>query len=395
MQDSPAQHAFPHTQAVEALPNRGLKLRTMFIILTAFWIYVTVSNVLYANSMQLSIAAFSERQLFARWNVRVLQHLIIYPIFLFCVWMSLRIGWQRARQVATQIFIALIFAALPSLAMSIAEHLFTTQHGMPRKPLAMLLFGDRDASDLAIWFASATSFFLTYGFGIALATGFKVYQDFRDSQLRFSAMERAWSSARLSALRMQLSPHTLFNLLNTIRDHISWEPTTAQSMVVQLADLLRQLLNAGEMEFTRLTDEMKFVRTYLELQQRRFIDRLTLELPNNQSVPATWVPSLILQPLVENAVVHGLAGSQQHIFIRITISVEDATLVMKVINTYRSASEQPHQAGNGIGLRNVAERLAMHFQARATLTAGPSGNHDWCVEIRMPMLGDGPVSAQG
>lgn len=383
------------TYITDQLPNSVLKLRTLFFILTAFWAYVTVSNVLYANSMQLSIASFSEKQLFARWNVRVLQHLIVYPIFLSCVWISLRIGWQRLRHIITQIVVALVFSTLPFLAMTVAEHFLAIQHQWPEKSLTMALWSDHDAGDLAIWLASATSFFLTYGFGIALATGFKVYQNFRDSELRLSAMEQAWSSARLSALRMQLSPHTLFNLLNTIRDHIAWEPATAESMVVQLADLLRQLLNAGEMEFTRLTDEMKFVRTYLELQQRRFIDRLTLELPSNQNIPTTWVPSLILQPLVENAVIHGLAGNQQKVAIRILISVEDAVLIMKVINTYTPTSEKRHQTGNGIGLRNVSERLAMHFQDKATLTAGSSGDHDWCVEIRMPMLGDGPVSSRG
>ncbi len=72
---------------------------------------------------------------------------------------------------------------------------------------------------------------------------------------------------------MQLSPHTLFNLLHTIRGYIEWDPKGAQSMVVQLADLLRRLLNAGERDFSKLSDELQFVRLYLELQQRRFADR--------------------------------------------------------------------------------------------------------------------------
>jgi len=73
-----------------------------------------------------------------------------------------------------------------------------------------------------------------------------LYTRFRNSELRLAALEREWSTARLAALRMQLSPHTLFNLLHTIRGYIEWDPKGAQSMVVQLADLLRRLLNAGE-----------------------------------------------------------------------------------------------------------------------------------------------------
>ena len=93
--------------------------------------------------------------------------------------------------------------------------------------------------------ASFVSFLPTYGFGLALVTGLALYTRFRNSELRLAALEREWSSARLAALRMQLSPHTLFNLLHTIRGHIEWDPKGAQSMVVQLADLLRRLLNAG------------------------------------------------------------------------------------------------------------------------------------------------------
>jgi two-component system LytT family sensor kinase len=118
--------------------------------------------------------------------------------------------------------------------------------------------------------ASFVSFLPTYGFGLALITGLALYTRFQNSELRLAALEREWSAARLAALRMQLSPHTLFNLLHTIRGQIEWDPKGAQSMVVQLADLLRRLLNAGERDFAKLGDELQFVRLYLELQQRRF-----------------------------------------------------------------------------------------------------------------------------
>ena len=78
---------------------------------------------------------------------------------------------------------------------------------------------------------------------------------------------------------MQLSPHTLFNLLHTIRGQIAWDPPAAQTMVVQLGDLLRRLLSAGEREFSRLRDEIQFVALYLELQQKRFADRLAVSVP--------------------------------------------------------------------------------------------------------------------
>src|SRR6202007_3209207 len=104
------------------------------------------------------------------------------------------------------------------------------------------------------WIASATSCLVTYGFGLALITSFGFYQRLRDSQLRSAALERALAGAHLAALRMQLSPHTLFNLLHTIRGQIAWDPPAAQAMVVQLGDLLRRLLNAGATEILRIGD---------------------------------------------------------------------------------------------------------------------------------------------
>jgi two-component system, LytTR family, sensor kinase len=238
------------------------------------------------------------------------------------------------------------------------------------------------------WMASATSFLVTYGFGLALITSFGFYQRLRDSQLRSAALERALAAAHLAALRMQLSPHTLFNLLHTIRGQITWDPPAAQSMVVQLGDLLRRLLTAGEQEFSRLGDELQFVQLYLQLQQRRFADRLRISVPPRDAAPLAWVPSLILQPLVENAVVHGLAGHEGPVSVRVEASVVGETLVLRVVNNLAPSWHGLH--GAGIGLANVRERLSVQFGERASFEAGPEGEQQWGAEIHMPLLRDGP-----
>jgi LytS/YehU family sensor histidine kinase len=187
---------------------------------------------------------------------------------------------------------------------------------------------------------------------------------------------------------MQLSPHTLFNLLHTIRGHIEWDPKGAQSMVVQLADLLRRLLNAGERDFSRLSDELQFVRLYLELQQRRFADRLSVVLPTAQEIPGVWVPSLIMQPLVENAVVHGLAGHQGPVTVRISVRLAHDVLTLSLFNTIAPGEPVVEE---GIGLRNVRERLAVQFEGRAGFdAAGVDGQ--WCSEITMPALYESPAT---
>jgi len=258
---------------------------------------------------------------FASWDARLVQHLLLYPLFIFSMWSSLRTGWQPLwRAIPLQLLCALGFAVLASPALVVGEIAMSQTYGhasMYEQKNWHDLHSFLTGPEIPIWVASATGFMVTYGFGLALITGFAFYQRLRDSQLRSAALERALTQAHLAALRMQLSPHTLFNLLHTIRGQITWDPQTAQAMVVQLGDLLRRLLSAGEREFSRLSDELQFVSLYLELQQRRFADRLSISIPNRDDVARAWVPSLILQPLVENAVVHGLAGHEAPVTIRV------------------------------------------------------------------------------
>jgi hypothetical protein len=351
-------------------------------ILTAFWAYVALSNVLYARSMSASLDPRGTEHFFAPWTARTLQHLFLYPMLLGCVQLSQRIGWRPAwRTVPIQLSLALGFAALAAPLLVAAEALLGDVDPSERHDMSSAMHWI--SLEIPMWIASATGFLLTYGFGLALITGFALYQRFRDSELRRAALERAWSGARLAALRMQLSPHTLFNLLHTIRGQIAWDPSTAKSMIVQLGDLLRRLLDAGGNEFSPLAKELEFAQLYLELQQRRFSDRLSIRMPEVAQLPRASVPSLILQPLIENAVVHGLAGHEGAVEIKVELEAAGNILTLRVVNTTASNSIA---AASGIGLRNVAERLSVHFGDRASLTTGPIDSGRWVAEVRMPLL---------
>jgi hypothetical protein len=367
------------------------RIRPLLLIVTAFWAYVAASNVLYANSMQANLTALHVAHFFSGWQARLLQHLVLYPELLVCVWASLRIGWQPvATRLPLQVLMGLAFAISASPALWIGdimvgdamghEHTHAAMSGA-----AMSGMGGEPGSEWLTWLASATIFLLTYGFALALVSGFDFYRRLRDSQIRSAALERALTAAHLAALRMQLSPHSLFNLLHTIRGQIDWDPAAARTMIVQLGDLLRRLLNAGEREYSRLADEMQFVRLYLELQQRRFADRLTVDLPQPAGLPSAWVPSLILQPLVENAVVHGLAGHQGPVVVRVWAASSRGTLTLRVSNTV--AAQHAAREG-GIGLRNVRDRLAIQFGERSSFHTTHDDGHQWIAEIRMPLLTD-------
>jgi two-component system, LytTR family, sensor kinase len=241
--------------------------------------------------------------------------------------------------------------------------------------------------EIPIWIASITSFLLTYGFGLALVMGFAFYRRLRDSQLRSAALERALTQSHLAALRMQLSPHTLFNLLHTIRGQITWDPPAAQAMVVQLGDLLRRLLTAGEREFSRLSDELQFVSLYLELQQRRFADRLTIRVPMREDVAHAWVPSLILQPLVENAVKHGLSRKRGGGTVRIDAILTPEYLQLIVgddgLGMPDAALARVYE--RGIGLRNLRDRLERLYGPAhlPEITSEPGSGTE--VRLRLPV----------
>jgi hypothetical protein len=351
----------------------------VLMIATPFWLYVMLSDVLYAYSMQINVARTTAAAVFAPWGERVLQHLLLFPPLIGCFLLSLRLGWQRPRHIVAQLALGSAFSASSYWAMELADQIFRRLQLLSHPPSAAL-----DATSVGpLWTASFVKFALTYGFGLALVTGFALYRRFHESQLRIAALERESSAARLAALRMQLSPHTLFNLLHTIRGQIDWQPKLARSMVVQLADLLRQLLHAGQRDFSPLADELRFVGLYLELQQRRFTDRMSVALPDPASQPQLWVPSLILQPLVENAVVHGLAGHDEPVSIEVTAAVTPDTLTLRVVNTFAAGDTAGR---DGIGLRNVRERLQVQFGQQAALSAGPIDARTWVAELRIPVL---------
>jgi hypothetical protein len=396
MNASPLERLAPSLAAALARPQSAAapisraSFRPILYVLSAFWVYVALSNIMYASNMQASLSTMKVEHIFAPADARLLQHLMLYPLFIFCMWRSLQTGWQPLwRALPLQVALALLFVVPASPVLMLGEVLTMKWYGAEPHEMGKgwPSWGEFLAGpEIPTWIASATTFLVTYCFGIALMMGFAFYQRLRDAQLRSAALERELTSAHLQALRMQLSPHTLFNLLHTIRGQITWDPPAAQAMVVQLGDLLRRLLSAGEREFTRLADELQFVTLYLELQQKRFADRLTVSVPRS-GLPRAWVPSLILQPLVENAVVHGLAGHEGPVDISVAVAADGETLLLRVVN---AIAPEKAAGRDGIGLANVRERLAVQFGARASFSAGPSTAGLWVAEIRMPLLRDGP-----
>jgi two-component sensor histidine kinase len=210
--------------------------------------------------------------------------------------------------------------------------------------------------------------------------------ELRARERRLAEVRRAAQSAQLDALRFQLNPHFFFNALNTLSGLIRLNrPDEAERAVLSLSDFLRHTLAspAGE---TRLEGELDAQRLYLSIEQLRFGDRLSVRFDIEDEAEQCLVPSLILQPLVENAVKHGVAGSDGPAEVRIAARVEHATLRVRVENTLPpEGAAEP--VGLKVGLENVRRRLAVTYGPDGALAAGPTGappDGRWRSEIVLP-----------
>ena len=188
--------------------------------------------------------------------------------------------------------------------------------------------------------------------------------------------------AELKALRAQLNPHFLFNSLNSISALTTQDPARAREMCVLLSDFLRKSLRLGERASVRLAEELDLLRNYLAIEQIRFGDRLALVWDVAPEAEAAELPTLLLQPLVENAIKHGIAQVPEGGTIRFSVALAQGQVHLRVENPVDTDAPVPQ--GLGMGLRQVKQRLQGRFGAQAWVEAGLVQGH-YEVHIRFPM----------
>jgi two-component system LytT family sensor kinase len=181
------------------------------------------------------------------------------------------------------------------------------------------------------------------------------------------------AEAKLQALRAQINPHFLFNALTTIGYLVQTAPSDAVRTLMRLTEVLRHVLRSDE-RVAPLDQELRLVRAYLDIEQARFEERLEVEIDVPNDLLSVLVPPLILQPLVENAVKHGVSpaaagGRVRVVARRIADAAGEPALQLDVEDTPRSAERMPvSQEGSGIALANIERRLALAYGGRASIT---------------------------
>jgi len=192
--------------------------------------------------------------------------------------------------------------------------------------------------------------------------------------------------AELRALKAQVNPHFLFNSLHSISALTTLDPEKAREMCILLGDFLRRTLGLGEKTLIPLDEEFALVEGFLRIEKVRFGSRLAFETKMQSGVLEGMVPPLILQPLVENAIVHGISGLPEGGWIR--LSAERSSGELKVVLENRFDNETPPMPRHGVGLANVRRRLETRYGSRADIRVDREGDR-FRVSLTLPFEVDG------
>src|SRR5215831_1621826 len=217
---------------------------------------------------------------------------------------------------------------------------------------------------------------ITYWGVLGIQAGFRYYRRYRERELHASELQTQLVRARLSALKMQLQPHFLFNTLNAIVVLVRQQKgPQAEEMLARLSDLLRSVLDDVESHQVALSRELEYVRLYLSIEQVRFRDRLSVEISADPELLDAAVPHMGLQPIVENAVRHGIGRSASAGTIRISASRVNEMLKIEVKDDGPGLPAGGLSEGHGIGLVNTRARLHQLYgdSAKLSLENGAHG----------------------
>jgi two-component system, LytTR family, sensor kinase len=186
----------------------------------------------------------------------------------------------------------------------------------------------------------------------------------RNQDLEKSEYQQALATSELQALKMQIHPHFLFNTLHGISTLIDSDGKSAKAMILKLSNLLRTSLEHSGSDLVPLQEELKFIREYLDIEQMRFGSRLSVTWSIDPGTLNSLVPQLILQPLVENAIRHGIASSRENGWIEIASELTNQRLQLRIRNS--AGGDRPK--GTGVGLRNTQARLTHLYSDEAAFS---------------------------
>lgn len=356
--------------------SRRLDSRVVLFSILGFWLFYVVIVTLRATIMD--FPAQGEMAL-RRGFVTAVGILITIGLWLLLRPFDRQPLWTRIA--------AVILISIPcAVAISGANYYFFNvydpaglmdiERAFPDKEHPMIM----EIAEVAI----TRYFFLIAWASLYLALGFS--QDVSQAERKAARFARAAQSAELRALRYQVNPHFLFNTLNSLSALVMrGRRDEAETMIMNLSTFYRTSLSGEPSEDVDLAEEIELQKLYLDIEAVRFPERLLVRIDLPPELAGAAVPGLILQPLVENAIKHGVSQTNRPVLIEISAAQEQGQLILTVTDNGPGPApvEIDDDGPHGIGLANVRDRLAARFGERASLVHGPveGGGYRACVTL--------------
>jgi two-component system LytT family sensor kinase len=307
----------------------------------------------------------------------------VYSVFLLLpfvfhfarIYLFERKGWVRL--VLLHLTVAVAFSAAHTTLMALSRRILAPLMGLGPYDYGIMTYRYpmEFSNDLVGFTIIVGLYFFFVRFRLAQA-----------QQLAAAELQTKLAQAQLENLRLQLQPHFLFNTLNTISSVMYEDVRAADAMITQLSDLLRLTLHASRSHEIPLAEELQIARLYLDLMQKRFEHKLRITYFIDPALHNSLVPQLILQPLLENSLRHGMKPGAATMDLSIAAHRENGALVLQVSDTGAGlgAANPSEVFGRGVGLSNIRDRLAQLYGDRQqfTITNRPSGGAE--VTLRVP-----------
>lgn len=346
--------------------------RLCAVVAAGFWLFSAANKMLVRGTL----LAVHDVPFLATPQQYGVQYLLLIPVLALTHYAAFRIGFPtRGRLLALVRHLALMLCLALAARLALdAAHVILVSGDFRLTDLPAILgswFGgppsvDTDPMDgvFAPLIVLTTGLDIVFQYLIALALvagalGWKRYHDAEQARAR-AALEA--ERARGMALRRQLDPHALFNTLNAVAATIRPAPQTAITMIAALGDLLRELLNQ-ERELSTVAEEFSIAARYLQLYALRFPDRLHIAINEPTDCAQVLVPSFLLQPLIENAALHGVESGAARVDVTLSAkALSGGGVTIAISNTVHAEAVMPEPASSpGIGLSNTWRRLCTHY----------------------------------
>ncbi len=303
----------------------------------------------------------------------------------FVLYLSCRLLWRRATPLAFALFLSVVLSYVLGFICTVVSALAALHFTNSKTPLSWPTVG-----------ASAFEATIVLIAWSALYFGIKHYETVQEQQGRLLAAEATAREAQLQALRYQLQPHFLFNTLNAVSSLVVMkQPELATEMIAKLAGLLRNTINLPEAHTVTLQEELAVIEEYLSIEQIRFGPRLAVSWDVAPEACEAQVPRFILQPLVENAIRHGIAHCLTGGEIAIRASAGGGRLRIEVENDRTASAQQSDEKGHGLGLANTRTRLEKLYGELGSLTVSTARHDRFLISMRFPLTRESLVASEG